>query len=157
MIDLSNQVWASDITYIPVRHGFLYLAVIMDWTTRKILSWRGSNTLHADFCAEALQEAIEKYEKYEKPEIMNTDQGNQFTSEKWIKPLKEATIQISIDGQGRYLDNIFVERLWRSLKPETIYLHEINNGFQANKLIKDWVIFYNRKRPHSVLAYRTLK
>ena len=152
VIDRPNQVWCSDITYIPVKHGFLYLVVIMDWATRKVLSWRLNNTLHADFCAEALQEAIEKYGK---PEIMNTDQGSQFTSGEWIKPLKEAGIQISMDGRGRYLDNIFVERLWRSLKQESIYLHEIIDGFHAEQLIDDWMIFYNQKRPHSALAYRT--
>ena len=117
-----NQVWCSDITYIPVKKGFLYLVAIMDWATRKVLTWRLSNTLDASFCVEALEEALAKYGK---PEIMNTDQGSQYTGAGWITTLKKADIKISMDGQGRYLNNIFNERLWRSLKQEAVHLHDI--------------------------------
>ena len=124
----ANHVWCSDITYIPVRRGFLYLVAIMDWATRKVLSWRLSNTLDASFCVETLNEAIAKYGK---PEIMNTDQASQFTGSAWITTLTDAKIKISMDGRGRYLDNIFIERLWRSLKQEAIYLHELYDGFKT--------------------------
>ena len=117
-----NQVWCSDITYIPVKKGFLYLVAIMDWATRKVLTWRLSNTLDASFCVEALEEALAKYGK---PEIMNTDQGSQYTGAGWITTLTKADIKISMDGQGRYLNNIFNERLWRSLKQEAVHLHDI--------------------------------
>ena len=147
-----NHVWCSDITYIPVKNGFLYLVAIMDWATRKVLSWRLSNTLDASFCVEALDEAIAKYGK---PEIMNTDQGSQYTGADWIKTLTKADIKISMDGRGRYLDNIFIERLWRSLKQEAVYLHEITNGFQAKRIIDDWIGFYNAERPHTALDKRT--
>ncbi len=147
-----NQVWCSDITYIPVKHGFLYLVAIMDWATRKVLSWRLSNTLDASFCVEALEEAIAKYGK---PEIMNTDQGSQYTGAGWITTLTDAKVKISMDGRGRYLDNIFIERLWRSLKQEAIYLREITNGFQAKQVIDDWIGFYNTERPHTALDKRT--
>ena len=147
-----NHVWCSDITYIPVRRGFLYLVAIMDWATRKILAWRLSNTLDASFCVEALNEAIAKYGK---PEIMNTDQGSQFTGTAWITTLTEADVKISMDGRGRYLDNIFIERLWRSLKQEAVYLHELQDGFQAKRLIKEWINFYNIERPHTALDKRS--
>ena len=147
-----NQVWCSDITYIPVRRGFLYLVAIMDWATRKVLAWRLSNTLDASFCVEALNEAIAKYGK---PEIMNTDQGSQFTGSAWITTLTEADVKISMDGRGRYLDNIFIERLWRSLKQEAVYLHELQDGFQAKRVIKDWIGFYNSERPHTALDKRS--
>jgi putative transposase len=147
-----NHVWCSDITYIPVRRGFLYLVAIMDWATRKVLAWRLSNTLKASFCVEALNEAIGKYGK---PEIMNTDQGSQFTGSAWITTLTKADVKISMDGRGRYLDNIFIERLWRSLKQEAVYLHELQDGFQAKRVIKDWVRFYNTERPHTALDKRT--
>ena len=147
-----NQVWCSDITYIPVKRGFLYLVAIMDWATRKVLSWRLSNTLDASFCVEALEEAIAKYGK---PEIMNTDQGSQYTGAGWITTLTKADIKISMDGRGRYLDNIFIERLWRSLKQEAVYLHEITDGFQAKQVIGDWIRFYNSERPHTALDKRT--
>ena len=124
----------------------------MDWATRKVLSWRLSNTLDASFCVEALQEAIAKYGK---PEIMNTDQGSQYTGADWITTLTKAGIKISMDGRGRYLDNIFIERLWRSLKQEAVYLHEITNGFQAKRIIDDWIGFYNSERPHTPLDKRT--
>ncbi len=151
-IDHPNQVWCSDITFIPVKNGFLYLVAIMDWATRKVLSWRLSNTLHADFCLEALDEAIAKFGA---PEIMNTDQGSQFTGHEWTGRLRDAGIKISMDGRGRFLDNIFIERLWRSLKQEAIYLEEITDGFQAKRIIEKWMVFYNQKRPHSALAYQT--
>ena len=141
-----NQVWASDITYIPMRRGFLYLVAIMDWHTRKVLSWRLSNTLEAAFCAEALNEAIAKYGP---PEIMNTDQGSQFTSCAWTDRLRRSGVRISMDGKGRFLDNIFVERLWRSLKYECVYLHAWETGSDARTGITAWMTFYNEKRPHS--------
>ena len=147
-----NQIWCSDITFIPVRGGFLYLVAIMDWATRKVLSWRLSNTMHADFCVEALNEALERYGP---PEIMNTDQGSQFTGAAWITTLTEAGVRISMDGQGRCMDNIFIERLWRSLKQEAIYLTEITDGFHARRVIRDWIDFYNEKRPHTALGRRT--
>ncbi len=123
-----------------MRRGLLYLVAIMDWATRKVLAWRLSNTLDASFCVEALKEAIAEYGK---PEIMNTDQGPQFTGAAWISTLTEADVKISMDGRGRYLDNIFIERLWRSLKQEAVYLHELQDGFQAKRVIKDWTSFYN--------------
>ena len=152
VIDRPNQVWCADITYIPVRRGFLYLVAIMDWATRKVLAWRLSNTMHASFCIDALTEAISKYGS---PEIMNTAQGSQFTGADWIATLMEASVRVSMDGRGRYLDNIFIERLWRSLKQEAIYLSELQDGFQAQRVIQDWIDFYNTERPHSALEYRT--
>ena len=151
-ITRANHVWCSDITYIPVKNGFLYLVAIMDWATRKVLSWRLSNTLDASFCVEALQEAIAKYGT---PEIMNTAQGSQYTGADWITTLTKAGIKISMDGRGRYLDNIFIEWLWRSLKQEAVYLYEITNGFQAKRIIDDWIGFYNSERPHTALDKRT--
>ena len=151
-IDRPNQVWCADITYIPVRHGFLYLVAIMDWATRRVLAWRLSNTMHASFCVEALEEAIDKYGP---PEIMNTDQGSQFTGAEWITTLTEAGVRVSMDGRGRYLDNIFIERLWRSLKQEAVYLSELQDGFQAQRVIEEWFRFYNTERPHSALEHQT--
>lgn len=147
-----NQVWCSDITFIPVSRGYLYLVAIMDWATRKVLSWRVSNTMHADFCVDALNEAIGKYGP---PEIMNTDQGSQFTGSDWITALTDARVRISMDGRGRYLDNIFIERLWRSLKYEAVYLQDIADGFAAQSVIDEWMHFYNRDRPHSALGKAT--
>ena len=147
-----NQVWCADISYIPVKRGFLYLVAIMDWATRKVLSWRLSNTMDAGFCKEALDEAIAKYGP---PEIMNTDQGSQFTGAAWITTLTEADVKISMDGRGRYLDNIFIERLWRSLKQEAVYLHELTDGFVAERVISEWITFYNTDRPHTALEKRT--
>ena len=135
-----------------MRRGFLYLVAIMDRATRKVLAWRLSNTLDASFCVDALNEAIAKYGK---PEIMNTDQGSQFTRSAWITTLTEADVKISMDGRGRYLDNIFIERLWRSLKQEAVYLHELQDGFQAIRVIKDWIGFYNSERPHTALDKRS--
>ena len=151
-IERPNQVWTSDITYIPVQKGFLYLVAVMDWATRRVLSWRLSNTLDARFCTEALTEALEHYGR---PEIFNTDQGSQFTSQEFTSVLRDAGVAISMDGRGRCMDNIFSERLWRSLKYEAVYLHELSEGFQAQRLISCWVAFYNTQRPHSALADRT--
>jgi putative transposase len=150
-IDRPNQVWCADITYIPMRRGFLYLVAIMDWFTRKVLSWRLSNTMEADFCVEALNEAIHRFGV---PKIMNTDQGSQFTSFAWTDTLRRAGSRISMDGKGRCLDNVFVERLWRSLKYECVYLHAWETGSQAKAGIAQWMTFYNRQRPHT--AHRGL-
>jgi putative transposase len=144
-----NQVWAADITYLPMRRGFLYLVAIMGWHTRKVLAWRISNTLEADFCVEALNEAIARFGP---PEIMNTDQGSQFTSFAWTNRLRRSGVRISMDGKGRFLDNIFVERLWRSLKYECVYLHAWKTGSEAKAGVGRWIAFYNRKRPHSALG-----
>ena len=147
-----NQVWCSDITYIPVQHGILYLVAIMDWASRHVLAWRLSNTMDVRFCFEALNEALVCHGK---PEIFNTDQGSQFTSLAFTGALKEAGVAISMDGRGRYLDNIFIERLWRSLKYEAVYLHELTDGFVAERVIGDWIGFYNTERPHSSLDGQT--
>jgi putative transposase len=151
-IDRSDRVWCADITYIPVQRGFLYLVAIMDWATRHVLSWRLSNTMDAGFCVEALQEALGRYGR---PEIFNTDQGSQFTSADFTNVLKDAGVAISMDGRGRCMDNIFIERLWRSLKYEAVYLHELTDGFKAERVISEWIDFYNTERPHSALAGRT--
>jgi putative transposase len=151
-IDRPDQVWCADITYIPVRRGFLYLVAIMDWATRHVLAWRLSNTMEAGFCVEALDEALARYGR---PEIFNTDQGSQFTSLEFTGALLAAGVRISMDGRGRCLDNIFIERLWRSLKYEAVYLHELTDGFAAERVIREWVDFYTTKRPHSALARRT--
>lgn len=139
-VDRPNQVWCADITYLPMRRGFLYLVAVMDWFTRKVLAWRISNTLEADFCVEALSEAIHKFGP---PEIMNTDQGSQFTSFVWTDRLKRVGARISMDGKGRCLDNIFIERLWRSLKYECVYLHAWETGSQAKAGVGRWITFYN--------------
>lgn len=151
-IDRPNQVWCADITDIPMRRGFLYLVAIMDWHSRKVLSWRLSNTMEASFCVEALEEAIERYGP---PQIFNTDQGSQFTSLEWVETLKQAGIQVSMDGKGRWMDNVFIERLWRSLKYECVYLNAWETGGEARAGIKQWMRFYNTERPHSTLDGRT--
>ena len=148
-IDRPNQVWCADITYLPMRRGFLYLVAIMDWHSRRVLSWRLSNTLEAEFCAEALDEAIARFGP---PEIMNTDQGSQFTAFAWTDPLRKAGIRISMDGKGRFLDNIFIERLWRSLKYECVYLHARETGSEARAGLSDWFDLYNHRRPHAALG-----
>ena len=148
-VDRPNQVWAADITYLPMQRGFLYLVAIMDWHTRKVLAWRISNTLEADFCVEALDEAIARFGP---PEIMNTDQGSQFTSIAWTGRLRQSSVRTSMDGKGRFLDNICVERLWRSLKYECVYLHAWETGSEARAGVRKWMDFYNRKRPHSALG-----
>jgi putative transposase len=152
VINRPNQVWCADITYIPVQRGFLYLVAIMDWATRHVLAWRLSNTMDARFCVEALEEALARYGK---PEIFNTDQGSQFTSLDFTNVLKDTSVAISMDGRGRYMDNIFIERLWRSLKYEAVYLHELTDGFRAERVIREWIDFYNGDRPHSALGGRT--
>ena len=152
VIDRPNQVWCADITYIPVQRGFLYLVAIMDWATRHVLAWRLSNTMDVRFCVEALDEALARYGK---PGTFNTDQGSQFTSFEFAGVLKDAEITISMDGRGRYMDNIFIERLWRSLKYEAVYLYELTDGFKADRVIGEWIAFYNAVRPHSALGGRT--
>src|SRR5215831_13631514 len=151
-IERVNQVWCSDITYIPMAKGFLYLVVIMDWVSRAVLAWRLSNTLDADFCVEALEEALSRYGR---PEIFNTDQGSQFTSDDFIGTLKRHGVTISMDGKGRCMDNIFVERLWRSLKYEEVYLHAYATVAEAKAGIAGWLRFYNEERQHQSLGYRT--
>lgn len=141
-----NQVWCADITYIRMRRGFLYLVAIMDWHSRKVLSWRLSNTMDAEFCVEALKEAIDRYGA---PEIFNTDQGSQFTSQAWIEVLEDAKVKISMDGKGRWIDNRMIERLWRSLKYECVYLYAFESGSEARDGIGKWLAYYNAERPHS--------
>jgi putative transposase len=152
VIERPNQVWCADITYIPMRRGFLYLVAVMDWATRKVLTWRVSNTMDADFCIEALEEALERFGR---PEIFNTDQGSQFTSPRFTGVLREAGVRISMDGRGRWMDNVFIERLWRSLKYECIYLHAFETGSALRAGLRDWIGYYNARRPHSTLAGRT--
>ena len=145
-------MWASDITYLPMAHGFLYLVAILDVASRKVLAFRLSNTLTADFCVEALEEALAKFGD---PEIFNTDQGSQFTSEEWIKVLQDAGVAISMDGKGRWIDNVFIERLWRSVKYEEVYLHAYANGTEARTGLTRYFRFYNAVRSHQSLEYRT--
>jgi putative transposase len=147
-----NHVWATDLTYIPMKRGFMYLVAIIDWYSRKVLSWRLSNTMESDFCVEALEEALEKYGK---PEIFNSDQGSQFTSADFTDVLKDKEIKISMDGKGRCIDNIFVERLWRSVKYEEVYLHAYNSPLEARLGIGRYLNFYNYERPHQGLEYMT--
>jgi putative transposase len=151
-ISRANQVWAADITYIPMRHGFLYLVAIMDWCSRRVLAWRLSNTLDASFCVEALREAVDRFGA---PDIFNTDQGAQFTAESFTSVLRDKKIAISMDGKGRCLDNVFVERLWRSLKYEEVYLYAYDTPQQARAGIGRYFEFYNCRRPHQALGYQT--
>jgi putative transposase len=151
-IDRPNQVWSSDLTYLPMAHGFMYLMAILDVASRKVLAWRLSNTLTVHFCVEALEEAMAKYGK---PGIFNTDQGSQFTSEDWITPLKSAGVAISMDGKGRWIDNVFIERLWRSVKYEEVYLRAYANGTEARASLKIYFRFYNERRLHENLNYAT--
>jgi len=151
-IDRSNQVWCSDITYIPLAKGFLFLVAVMDWYSRAVLAWRLSNTMDVQFCLDALEEALDRHGR---PEIFNTDQGSQFTSWAWTHCLREAGVRVSMDGKGRYLDNIFIERLWRSLKYECVYLHAFSGGREAKAGIGDWIGFYNHQRPHKAHGGRT--
>jgi len=146
-----NQVWSTDITYIPVRGGFLYLVAIIDWCSRYVLSWKLSNTLDLRFCIEALMEALQS----SKPEIFNSDQGVQFTSNEFTSLLEEKGIQISMDGKGRALDNIFVERLWRTVKYEEVYIKRYEDGASAHKGLGAFFPFYNERRPHQALEYKT--
>jgi putative transposase len=151
-INHSNQVWSTDITYIRLKHGFVYLVAIIDWYSRLVLAWRLSTTMEAGFCVEVAKEAIKKYGC---PEIINSDQGVQFTSEAFINVWKEHRVTISMDGRGRALDNIFVERLWRSLKYENIYLNDYETVAEARLGINDYFTFYNTKRIHQSLNYQT--
>jgi putative transposase len=151
-IERVNQVWCADVTYIPMAKGFLYLVVIMDWMSRAVLAWRLSNTLGAEFCVEALEEALFRYGR---PEIFNTDQGSQFTSNDFTGTLERHEVTISMDGKGRYMDNIFVERLWRSLKYEEVYLNAYASVAEAKAGIGAWLDFYNEERQHQSLRYRT--
>jgi len=147
-IDRPNHVWAADITYIPMRRGFVYLFAVMDWASRRVLSWRLSNTLTTDFCLEAVQEAILRYGV---PEIFNTDQGSQFTSHEFTQLLKHHGIAISMDGKGCWRDNVFVERLWKSIKYEEVYLRAYDSVSAAKEGIGRYLTFYNARRPHSAL------
>ena len=151
-IDRPNHVWCADVTYIPMRRGFLYLVAVMDWATRKVLSWRVSNTLEADFCVAALEEAIARFGR---PAIFNTDQGSQFTSLAFTKVLANAGIRISMDGRGCWMDNVFIERLWRSLKYECVYLHAFETGSDLRAGLAGWIGYDNGHRPHSALGGKT--
>jgi putative transposase len=151
-IERPNQVWCADITYIPMAKGFVYMVAVMDWFSRRVLSWRLSITMETDFCVEALREATELYGQ---PEIFNTDQGVQFTSAAFVDELAGRSVRISMDGKGRYLDNIFIERLWRSLKYEEVYIKAYGSVAEARRSLGEWLAFYNNVRPHQSLAYRT--
>ena len=147
-----NHVWAMDITYIPMRKGFVYLAAVIDWTTRRVLSWKLSNSLTTDFCIEAVEDAIDRHGK---PEIFNTDQGCQFTSNAFVGLLQGHGIQVSMDGKGRWVDNVFVERLWKSVKYEEVYLHAYDSVAEARQGLQRYFKFYNERRPHSSLDGKT--
>lgn len=151
-ITRANHVWAMDITYIPMRKGFVYLAAVLDWATRRVLSWRLSNTLTTDFCLEAVEESLQRYGT---PEIFNTDQGSQFTSSDFVELLRHHGIQQSMDGKGRWVDNVFVERLWKSVKYEEVYLHAYDSVAQAKQGLERYFRFYNQRRPHSSLDGQT--
>ena len=152
VVDRPNQVWCADLTYIPMRRGFLYLVAVMDWSTRKVLAWRVSNTMDTAFCVEALQEALARFGR---PEIFNTDQGSQFTSDDFTDVLRGAQVRISMDGRGRWMDNVFIERLWRSLKYECVYLHAFETGSELRAGLTRWISYYNTRRPHSALGGHT--
>ena len=147
-VERPNQVWTADITYIPMSRGFMYLVAVMDWYSRKILSWRVSNTLDTEFCIEAVEEAISRYGA---PEIFNTDQGAQFTSAGFTDVLKSNSVNISMDGRGRVQDNIFIERLWWTLKYQYLYLWSFNNGTELRQGLRQWFAFYNAERSHQAL------
>ncbi len=151
-IDRPNQAWATDITYIPMKRGFVYLVAIIDWATRRVLAHRVSISLTVDFCVEALEEAIARYGT---PEIFNTDQGSQFTDEDFTTPLLNKGVRVSMDGKGRWVDNVFVERLWRSVKYEDVYLRAYATPREARNGLARYFRFYNERRPHQHLAYRT--
>jgi len=152
VIDRPNQVWAADITYVPIGQGFLYLVAIIDWASRAVLAWRLSNTMDTSFCVSALEEALARFGR---PEIFNTDQGSQFTSMAFTGVLDRAGIQISMDGRGRWMDNVFIERLWRSLKHEDVYLKGYADGRELHEGLSDWIAFYNDRRLHQAHGYRT--
>lgn len=152
VIDRSNQVWAADITYVPIGRGFLYLVAVIDWASRAVLAWRLSNTMDVSFCVSALEEALARFGK---PEIFNTDQGSQFTSAAFTGTLAASGIHISMDGRGRWMDNVFIERLWRSLKYELIYPGDFASGLELIAALDRYFHFYNHRRPHQALGYRT--
>ena len=151
-VDRVNQVWATDITWIPMKQGFMYMIAIIDLHSRYVLNWSISNTMDAGWCAEVLEEAIQQHGT---PEIFNTDQGSQFTSIRFTDVLKDNDIKISMDGKGRAIDNIFIERLWRSVKQEYVYLNPENGGLNLYRGIKKYINFYNQQRPHQSLGYAT--
>ena len=148
----ANHVWCADITYIPMRGGFMYLVAVMDWATRFVLAWRLSNCMGVAFCLDALDEALCGGVA---PRIFNTDQGSQFTSEAFTGAVLAGGAEMSMDGRGRWRDNVVIERFWRSLKQEAVYLHELRNGIEAHQAISDWIERHNRRRPHSALGYAT--
>ena len=152
VIDRPNQVWCADVTYIPMARGFAYLVAVMDWFSRRVLAWRLSISLDADFCVEALREALDRHGT---PEIFNTDQGAQFTGAGFVNTLKNHAVRISMDGKGRFLDNIFIERLWRSLKYEDVFIKAYDTVPEARRGIGAWLTFYNEERPHQALGYLT--
>jgi putative transposase len=152
LVERPNQVWATDITYIPMKRGFVFLVAILDWATRRVLAHRVSTSMSTDFCVEALEEALANYGR---PEIFNTDQGSQFTSEGFTQVLKNHDIKISMDGKGRWVDNVFVERLWKSVKYEHVYLHAYEDVADARRQITGYFTFYNTMRPHSSLSGQT--
>jgi putative transposase len=152
VVDRPNQVWCADITYIPMRRGFLYLVAVMDWATRKVLAWRLSNTMDVEFCIGALEEALTRFGR---PVIFNSDQGSQFTSPRFTEVLRAAEVRISMDGRGRWMDNVFIERLWRSLKYECVYLHAFETGSELRAGLTKWIGYYNAGRPHSGLGGQT--
>lgn len=151
-IERPYHVWCADVTYIPMRRGFLYLVAVMDWATRKVLAWRLSNTMNAGFCVAALEEALARFGK---PEIFNTDQGSQFTSQAFTSVLRNAEVRITMGGRDRWMDNVFIERLWRSPKYECVYLHAFETGSELRAGLRRWITYYNTQRPHSGLAGRT--
>ena len=150
-VERADHVWCADLTYIPVSQGYLYLVAVMDWASRHVLSWRVSNTMDSQLCIEALEAAL----GYGTPQIFNTDQGAQFTSVAFTERVLACGAKCSMDGRGRCLDNVFIERLWRSLKYEAVYLHELCDGFEAERVIASWMRFYTQERPHSALGGRT--
>ena len=151
-IESADEVWAADITYLPMRRGHVYLVAVMDWYSRRVLSWRLSTTLDASFCVEALKEALQRHGT---PRIFNTDQGSQFTCPAFLDVLRREGIAISMDGQGCWRDNVVVERFWRSLKYECVFLHAFDDPREARDRVGSWIEFYNRRRPHQALGYRT--
>ena len=151
-IEQRNQAWVADITYLPMARGFAYLVAILDLYSRKVLAWRVSNAMTTDFCVEALEEALTRFGA---PEIFNTDQGSQFTAEDFTNPLEAKGVRVSMDGKGRWVDNVFVERLWRSVKYEDLYLHAYETLREVNAALARYFSFYNARRPHQSLEYRT--
>jgi putative transposase len=151
MVERANQVWCSDITYLPLRHGFMYLVAVMDWYSRYVLAWEISNTLDAAFCVDALDAALRRHQ----PEIFNSDQGAQFTSAAFTSRLEGRGVAISMDSRGRFLDNVFIERLWRSLKYEEVYLKDYETVTDLYDGLAGWFDFYDHERPHQALGYRT--